>query len=80
MTTAAVDPATCTQCGTTAPLHMMLTNETGALTCNACRTHHLGRAFGSGVQHLDGDAAADVRMHRDADRAHPPCPTLVWMT
>jgi hypothetical protein len=36
MTTAAVDPATCTQCGTTAPLRMMLMNEMGALTCNAC--------------------------------------------
>ena len=36
MTTAAVDPATCTQCGTTAPLRTLLMNEMGALTCNAC--------------------------------------------
>jgi hypothetical protein len=36
MTTAAIDPATCTQCGTTAPLRTMLMNEMGALTCNSC--------------------------------------------
>jgi len=41
MTTAAVDPATCTQCGATAPLRMMLMNEMGALTCNACLTKKL---------------------------------------
>ena len=36
MTSAAIDPATCTQCGKTAPLRTMLMNEMGALTCDSC--------------------------------------------
>jgi len=36
MTVASVSPATCTACGTTAPLHTMLMNDQGALTCASC--------------------------------------------
>jgi hypothetical protein len=36
MPTAAANPATCTQCGTVAPLHMMLMNDQGAITCPSC--------------------------------------------
>jgi hypothetical protein len=43
MTTAAIDPATCTQCGKTAPLRTMLMNEMGALTCNACLARREGQ-------------------------------------
>src|SRR5438876_5965902 len=35
-TTAAANPATCTQCGTVAPLHLMLMNDQGAITCAPC--------------------------------------------
>lgn len=37
MPAAAPNPATCTQCGTTAPMHMMLMNDQGALTCGSCQ-------------------------------------------
>jgi hypothetical protein len=36
MSTATVNPNTCTTCGTTAPLHTMLMNDQGALTCASC--------------------------------------------
>ena len=36
MPAAATQPATCTTCGTTAPMHMMLMNDQGALTCGSC--------------------------------------------
>src|SRR6185369_12613597 len=36
MTTATVNPVTCVSCGTTAPMHTMLMNDQGALTCASC--------------------------------------------
>jgi hypothetical protein len=36
MPAAASNPATCTTCGTTAPMHTFLMNEQGALTCASC--------------------------------------------
>jgi len=37
MPAAAANPATCTQCATTAPMHMMLMNDQGALICGSCQ-------------------------------------------
>jgi hypothetical protein len=36
MPAAAANPATCTACGTVAPMHTMLMNDQGALTCGSC--------------------------------------------
>jgi len=36
MPASAASPATCTSCGTTAPMHTMLMNDQGALTCGSC--------------------------------------------
>ena len=36
MPASAASPATCTSCGTTAPMHTMLMNDQGALTCASC--------------------------------------------
>jgi hypothetical protein len=36
MPAAATNPVTCTSCGMTAPMHTMLMNDQGALTCASC--------------------------------------------
>lgn len=36
MSTASVNPVTCTGCGVIAPMHAMLLNDQGAVTCQSC--------------------------------------------
>ena len=44
MTVASVNPVSCTTCGTTAPMHTMLMNDQGALTCGSCLARAEARA------------------------------------